>query len=167
MIAWWKRLFFSLVSVLLASLVCMGCLIAVDALRKPSAPGSVRSSEVVLTLAGTVGFSMVAWLVSTPAVLMVKNFRGVRFWVYLGLGCCVGPLLMLALFGTVYLLVPQAPHEKWIRPELLPLLYLAAGISSLTSVFYLSCVRWAEKSRAGNPIHERPIEACALDRDES
>jgi hypothetical protein len=48
------------------------------------------------------------------------------------------------LFATVYLLVPHAPHDKWIRPELRPLLYLAAGISSLTSFFYVSCVRWAE-----------------------
>ncbi len=60
---------------------------------------------------------MVAWFVSTPAVLMVKNFRGVRFWVYLGLGCCVGPLLMLALFGTVYLLCRKLRMRSGFGPS--------------------------------------------------
>jgi hypothetical protein len=143
MVTWWKRLLFSLASVLVAAMVCMGCMIAVDAVFKP-VPGGVRSSEAVLTIAVTVGFSMVAWFVSTPAVLIVRNFRGPRFWVYLVLGSCVGPLLMMALFAAVYLLVPHSPNDHWIRPELRPLLYLAAGISSLTSLFYLLCVRWTE-----------------------
>lgn len=144
MVAWWKRLFFSLVSVLAAAAVCMGCMIVMDAIVKP-VPGGIRSSEAVLTIAVTVGFSMVAWFVSMPAVLIVRNFRGYRFWLYWGLGSCVGPLLILALFGAVYLLVPHAATEQWMRPELRVILYLAAAVSSLTSLFYLLLVQWSEK----------------------
>ncbi len=148
MIAWWQRLFFSLMSVLVATLVCLGIAFAADALFRRSSI-EVRSSEAVVTIAVAVGFSMVAWFVSTPAVLIVKNFQGARFWVYLVMGSLVGPLMMLALFAAVYLLVPHQPGQSWFRPELHVLLYVSAGISSLTTLFYLLCVRWTERRRAG------------------
>ena len=147
MAPWWKRLLFSLASILAAVVVCMGCLIAFEAVVKRQT-AIIRSSEVLLTVAVTIALCLVGWVISAPFVLIVRNVRGLRFWIYWVLGSCAGPLLMLALFVVVYLIVPRSPNEQWIRPELLPLVYLAAAISSLTALFHLSLLRRAQ-SEAG------------------
>ena len=138
MVAWWKRLLFSLASVVAAAAVCLGSLIVVEvALKRQTA--IIHSSEVALTVGVTVALCLVGWVISTPLVLMVRNVPGGRFWIYWAVGSCVGPLLMLGLFAAVFFLVPHSPNEQWIRPELWPLVYLAAAISSITSIFYWCC----------------------------
>jgi hypothetical protein len=142
MVAWWKRLLFSLVSMVVAAVLCLGSLVLESVIK--SHPGSFRGSEVILTVGVTVGFCLVAWIFSVPVVLIITNIHGWRFWLYWFLGSCIGPMLMLALSALVFFLVPHGPNEQWFHPELLSLVYLAAAISSLTSLLYLLLLRWAQ-----------------------
>jgi hypothetical protein len=150
MVAWWKRLLFSLVSIVAAAIVCMAAIVLESAVK--SHPVSFRSSEVILTLAVTVAFCLVAWVFAVPAVLLVTNIRGGRFWFYWVLGSCVGPLLMLALCAVVFLAFPQGSGSPWLNPALRPLVYLAGAISSLTSLFYLLLLRRAQTRAAEKTI---------------
>jgi|HubBroStandDraft_1064217.scaffolds.fasta_scaffold562150_2 hypothetical protein len=154
MVAWWKRLLFSFISMVAAAVVCLGCLVLESAFK--SHPGSFRGSEVMLTIAVTVGLCLVGCVFTVPVVLMITNIRGWRFWLYWALGSAFGPLLILALCALVFFLVPHGPNERWFRPELLPLVYLAAAISSLTSLFYLLLLRRAQ-SRAAAGASIAPV----------
>ena len=143
MVAWWKRLFFSLASMVTAAVISISAIVLQSFIKSPTT--NFRSSEIVLTIAVTVGFCLIAWVLSAPVVLIVRNIRGWRFWLYWLLGSSVGPLLMLALSALVFLAFPQNSTAAWFSPALLPLLYLAAAISSLTSLFYLLLLRQAQK----------------------
>jgi hypothetical protein len=145
MVAWWKRVLFSLVSIVAAAFVCMGCVVLESVIK--SHPANIHSSEVVLTIAVTFGFCLVGWVFAVPVVLIVTNIRAWRFWFYWVLGSCVGPALMLALSALVFFVFPQNSSSTWFSPALLPLIYLAAAVSSLTSLFYLLLLRRAQ-SRA-------------------
>jgi len=139
MVPWWKRLLFSLVSLFMASALCLAAVVAQDAFK--GHPGSIHSSEVILTMAVMGGFCVVAWVVSAPVVLVVKNIRGWRFWFYFLAGSSVGPLLMLGLAGLIFIVFPQGPNAKLLNPALTPLLYLSGAVSTLTSIFYLLLLR--------------------------
>jgi hypothetical protein len=143
MVAWWKRLLFSLASMVAAAVLSLACILLEAALK--SHPASIHSSEVLLTIAVMVGFCLIGWVFSIPVVLIIRNIRGGRFWFYWFLGSCVGPLLMLALFAAVFFTFPQSPSAHWFNPALRPLVYFAAIVSSLTSLFYLLLLRVAQR----------------------
>jgi drug/metabolite transporter (DMT)-like permease len=143
MVAWWKRLMFSLASVVAAVVVCLAVLMAADVVLKGKI-ANIHSSEVGIAVGVTIALCLVGWVITAPLVLIVRNVPGGRFWIYWVIGSCVGPVLMLGLFAAVFFLVPHSPTDHWIRPELWPLVYLAAAISSLTSVFYLFLLRWGQ-----------------------
>jgi hypothetical protein len=143
MVAWWKRLLFSLASMIAAAVVCLASMLLVTTLKSHRA--NIHSSEVILTVAVMVGFCLIGWVISIPAVLIVRNISGARFWLYWILGSSVGPLLMLLLFLAVFVVVPHGPSAQWINPAFRPLAYFAAAISSLTSLCYLWLLGWAQR----------------------
>jgi hypothetical protein len=105
MVAWWKRVLFSLASMVAAVIVCLSCVVLESVLK--SHPANIHSSEVILTIAVAIGFCMVGWVFALPVVLIVTNIRKGRFWFYWVLGSCVGPLLMVALSALVFIVFPQ------------------------------------------------------------
>jgi hypothetical protein len=146
MVAWWKRILLSLLSVVVATVVCIVGMVLADALK--SKQFNFRSSEVLLTIAVTVGFCMVAWILSLPVVLLISKIAGWRFWFYWILGSCVGPALMLGLILLIYVVFPHSPDASWFVPAEMSLVYIAGTISSLTSLFYLLFLRRAQKKAA-------------------
>ena len=143
MVAWWKRLLFSLESMIAASVLCLACMLLVTSLKSHSA--NIHSSEVLLTVAVLVGFCLIGWVISIPAVLIIRNASGGRFWLYWILGSSVGPLLMLLLFAAVFVFMPHSPDAQWFNPAYQSMVYFATALSSLTSLFYLLLLRWAQR----------------------
>jgi hypothetical protein len=144
MVAWWKRILLSLLSVVAATVVSIVGMVLADGLRHGRF--NVRSSEVLLTIAVTVGFCMIAWALSLPVVLWIKKIGGWRFWFYWVLGSCVGPVLMLGLILALFIAVlPHKQGDPWFMPAELSLVYLSGAISSLTSLFYLLLLRRAQR----------------------
>jgi hypothetical protein len=143
MVAWWKRLLFSLASMIAAAVICLALMLLATTLKSHSA--NIHSSEVILTVAVMIGFCLIGWVISIPAVLIVRNISGGRFWLYWILGSSVGPLLMLLLVVAVFVVVPHGPGAQWFNPAFRPLAYLAAAISSLTSLCYLLLLGWAQR----------------------
>jgi hypothetical protein len=146
MVAWWKRILLSLLSVVVAAIVCLLCVVLWSTVK--SHPVSFHSSEVLLTIAVTVAFCLIAWLFSVPIVLIIKNIRGWRFWFYWVLGSCVGPALMLALCAVILMVVSHNRNTSWYSPEELPLVYMSAAISSVSALLYLALLRRSQASAA-------------------
>jgi hypothetical protein len=81
---------------------------------------------------------LAGWILALPLVISIRRYRGWRYWTMMAGGTCIGPLVIL--LGALYL-AHYAYH----------LVYLAAGVSFLTSLLYLSFVRPRSK-----PVAEPP-----------
>lgn len=149
MVPLWKRLLFSLVSIVGSALICLACVVAESLIK--THPASIRSSEVLMTAGVTLGLCLLAWILSWPVILIIKNVRAWRFWLYFVLGSASGPSLVLAVATVVFIAIPHSPGAPWFNPALLPLVYLAAAISSLASLFYLLLLRRAQNRSAVVP----------------
>jgi len=162
MVAWWKRILLSLLSVVAATVVSIVGMVLVDGLKHKQF--NVRSSEVLLTIAVTVGFCLIAWVLSIPFVLLIRKIAGWRFWFYWVLGSCVGPALMLGLIFALFMtLMPHRPGDPWFMPAELSLVYLAGAISSLTSLFYLLLLRGAQKRAVVRELKSGPAKISSDD----
>ena len=51
------------------------------------------------------GAAIACWMIAIPVILMIKNISGWRFWLYLGIGSCCGPIIVF-----VEILVPFIRH---------------------------------------------------------
>jgi drug/metabolite transporter (DMT)-like permease len=142
MVPWRIRLLLSFVSIVTAALICIACLIVAEGVLDGYL-GSIRTPAVTFAVRSDVFFGAL--------VLIVRDVRGWRFWLYLVLGSCVGPLLMLALFVLAFFPSPHGTNSHWIPPELRGLIYLAATISILATLFYLLLLRRMESRATADP----------------
>jgi hypothetical protein len=157
MVAWWKRLLLSLLSVVLATVICFLSVVLYNVMKKVSFHGS----EVILTVMVMVGFCVIAWIFTVPVVLIIRNVSGWRFWFYWVLGSCVGPALVLALSAIISNLYPE--NAVLFKAAVRPLLYAAAADSTLASIFYLTLLRGAQKSAARRALKAGPAKVSVED----
>jgi hypothetical protein len=157
MVSWWERMLLSLVSVVVAAFFCFACIL----LQSIVAIQGVFSHELAIhrngDLFGTgvflIFFCSLGWILSVPLVLMVKDIRGGRFWLYFALGSGAGPVLIFAVFAAVFLFVPHSANARWFGPEMWPLVYLAGGVSVVTTAMYLTLLRRGQAKAARAAIN--------------
>jgi hypothetical protein len=143
MVPWWKRLLYSLLSVMLGA----GLSGAWVAAREFIANSHGRISAIALSTtilffdSWVVLLSLPGWLLAIPVVLLVKNIRGWRFWMFWGLGVCFGPALILG--ASLYTALGAAAFAGFSR-DLLPLTFMAGAVSGLTTLIYLLLLRWSQ-----------------------
>jgi hypothetical protein len=142
-IPWWKRLIYSLVSVMVGG----GLTGAWIGAQQYIADSHGRISAVGLLIAirmfdgWVVLLSLPGWFLACPIVLIVKNVRGWRFWMYLAIGVCFGPALILAV--ALYSAL-QAPSLAGFPGNSISVVYVAGAVSGLTTIIYLSLLRRAQ-----------------------
>lgn len=143
MVPWWKRLIYSLVGAVLGAGLSGGFVAAQQFIS--SSHGRVSAIGLMLTVLSfdvwVVALSLPAWGLAVPVVLMVRDIRGWRFWVYLGLGACFGPALILgiALYSAL-----RAPNFAGFPGDSMSVAYMAGAISLLTTAIYLLLLRAAQ-----------------------
>lgn len=141
MVPWWKRLLYSFVSVL------VGVAVVCAALWILSAPRPKMGWETIVDYGYfTLMWSFPGWLVAVPVVLLVKNYYGWRMWFWGGIGCCIGPLLLLGMAAFTFLTNPLFAgfaSGSW------KFLLLAGAVSSVTTAVYLMLVTqpWPSSSQ--------------------
>ena len=149
--AWWKRLLYSLLSMVVGAGVCGAVIAAKEFLD--NAHGHISAmgllTAVVYFDTWVVLLSVPGWLLAIPIVLLVRNIRGWRFWVYCAIGACFGPALILAvaLFSAV-----RAPNFAGFPGDSMSVVYMAGAVSTVTTLLYLVKLRIAQNQssvRAG------------------
>lgn len=135
-VRWWKRLFYSLISVVIGAGFCGAFVVSQQMIANPHRPFSPQAwfGSIVFFDYWVVLLSLPGWLLAIPAVLLVKDLSGWRFWVYLALGSCIGPVLILGIASYFAL---SAPRFVGFPQNSMPTAGLAAGISCLTTLIYL------------------------------
>jgi ABC-type Fe3+ transport system permease subunit len=94
MVPWWKRLIYSLASVLIASIAC-GLVFEFHRLLDHEA--HFQAGDLLWFIFPVLVFSIPGWVLATPMVLTATNFSGWRLWFNLAIGSSIGPILMLGL----------------------------------------------------------------------
>jgi hypothetical protein len=78
------------------------------------------------------------WLIALPILVLPRNAIRMRYWQLGLIGTAIGPAIMIAI--GVYAAIASGTGLNYKR-EAFNLLYLATGISFLTTVLYLSTLR--------------------------
>ena len=142
-VRWWKRLFYSLISVVVAAGICGGFVVCEQMIVDSKVPFIAKAwlGSVVFFDYWVVLLSLPGWLLAIPAVLLVRDLRRWRFWVYLALGSFIGPVLIL---GIAFISALRAPNFAGFPRDSMSTVFLAAGISFLTTLIYLLLLRRAQ-----------------------
>jgi len=152
MVPWWKRLVFGLVGWVIATCVA-GVLASIWVFIHFPAKRAVSVSDLfefwLLFLISALAMGVFGWLMGIPFVLLVRNSRGWRFWIYLALGTGIGPCL---IFGfSLFALVARASSGSLTTgPADYSAVPISAVISSFTTLIYLLLLQRARLARNGD-----------------
>jgi len=140
MIPWWKRLVYSLASVVATGTVLGLVVLFPYSLEKPVAHhspigwlGMFLFFECLVMM-----LTFPCWLLATPLILVVTNFRGWRFWTYWAIGSFIGPLYW---FGRK-LIGLDTNGKLYGEPY-----WVVSAVSVLASLVYLLIARRAQGLR--------------------
>ncbi len=147
MIAWWKRLIYSLVGVVLGAAL-PGAWIAAQPFFHNS--GAHLSAIAMLTAIlffdpWVITLSLPGWVLALPLILLVRQVQGWRFWMYWGIGICFGPAMIL---GIGLYSAARAPSFAGFPASYASTAYLSGAISGLASLIYLLLLRRAQTRAA-------------------
>jgi hypothetical protein len=150
MVPWWKRLIYSLVSMLIGAGVSGAAVTAREILA--NAHGRISATGLLIAALGfgtwVVVFSVPGWLMAIPIVLLVRNIRGWRFWMYFALGACFGPVLIL---GVGFYSAVRGMSFEGFPGHSMSVVYIAGAVSSLTTLLYLLWLRGAQMRLSRQP----------------
>jgi hypothetical protein len=140
MVAWWKRLIYSFASAVLGAGLCGAAAAAQQVVA--NAHGHLNAEALWTAILffdpWVITLSSPGWLLALPLVLVVRNVRAWRFWMYWGIGVCFGPILVL--------LVERIAASKGFALAGIPggmstAYYLATAISAVSALIYLLLLR--------------------------
>lgn len=140
MVSWWRRLLYSLASVIAAIIVICTFIQILEAFAGPKFHG-IRG-EFLASIVDFLFFSLPGWLLAVPLVLVTRNIGGWRFWMYWAIGSAIGPLMILGIALYSFL---TSPKSSAFASGSITFAYFAAAVSSLTTFFYLLSLREAQR----------------------
>jgi hypothetical protein len=156
MIRWRKKLIYSLVSWTVAAILATLIESVSAFLTYPLPDKTFSLHDWILGVAFFLPVFMIAgflgWVVSIPIALLIDNFRGLRFWMYLTAGSLSGPLFWFAIGFPGDL----ASHR--LQRGLLEIPRPVYVVSFATTLIYLVLMRRAQLAvrRESPPSAVRP-----------
>jgi hypothetical protein len=147
MVAWWKRLIYSLVAAVLGAGISGACGAAQQVVTNSHGHLSAMAvwTAILFFDPWVIALSLPGWLLALPLVLLVTNVRGWRFWVYWIIGIAFGPAIVLVVNSVA---AAQGFSLAGIPGGLSAATYLAAAISGLSSLIYLLILRRGQTQAA-------------------
>jgi hypothetical protein len=141
MVPWWKRLIYSLVSAMLGAGLSGAWFAAQEFVA--SSHGRISAMGLLTAIlffdAWLVVLSLPGWFLAIPVVLLVKNIHGWRFWIYLAIGICFGPVLILVV--SWYAATRGLSLAGFAGVSIV---YISGVVSGLTTLLYLLLLRRAQ-----------------------
>lgn len=151
----WKRLLYSVVSVLLAVLLLSlldSITIALWDLPHLASVSSSLNAALFLT-AITLPLCLIGWLLALPLVWKVTNFSRWRFLAFWAIGTALGPLTTLGMLLAAFLADPQPLHSFSLPSGMV---WFATAIACLTTLLYLLLVRFDQRRTRLHPAQSTP-----------
>ena len=140
MAAWWKRLIYSFVSTVFGAGLC-GAAAAANVVIS-NAHGHLSTmglwTEILAFDPWVILLSLFGWLLALPLILLVRNVRGWRFWMWWAVGICIGPAIIEVVN---WIAAMKGFSLAGIPGGLNTALWLSGAISGLSSLLYLLIIR--------------------------
>lgn len=138
MVPRWKKLAFSLV----ATFVGSAGFAALTMLFLGKSEDFLESFALGSVLIFAVSLS--GWVIAIPIILLVNDVAGWRFWLYLGIGTSVAPLIAYAGMILPFLKSYKGPYDQ--TSAALAVLGFSALISCIATLTHLVLLRRSQKS---------------------
>ncbi len=135
MVPWWRRLAYSLISVLLAGTV-VG-LVDVSWSAFFDSESHIGLERFLVSICIVIGFSLPGWLIAIPVVLLVRDYSSWRGWVWAAGGVCIGPGVIFGFALCAF--ITDRPSPGFLSGTKL-LFLLVAAVSTLSTAVYLLLV---------------------------
>lgn len=127
MLPWWRRLAYSFVSVLFAS--------GTVGLAASCLDGSpLDAARILWPTCVVMVASLSGWLVAIPIVLLVRDYRGWRAWLWATVGIGIGPIV---IFGFAFDAFISDPRSAGFATGASGFFLLSILISILSTCAYL------------------------------
>ena len=134
MMPWWKRLVYSLISVLLGGSI-VGIIVSFhDGLF--NSHNNLDLTRLFISTAIVMVASLSGWFVAIPIVLLVRDYAGRRVWIWGTVGACIGPGVVLG-FGLYGFITNPRVNGFFVG---LPWFLMATAVSIVSTVSYLGLV---------------------------
>lgn len=147
MVAWWKKLLYSLIGVVLGAGLAGAWVAAQQFVQH--AHGRSSAMALVTTILffdpWVITLSLPGWVLAIPMVLLVRNIAGWRFWMYWAIGICFGPAMILAVG---FYSAARGMSFAGFPGNYASTVYLAGAVSGLSSLIYLLLLRRAQARAA-------------------
>lgn len=160
MVPWWKRLLYGVsgwvVTMCAVSLLFPVWVLAQSPIKRTDTAADVLSGvfgAFLACLISVFAVSIFGWLLGLPYVLLVRNSKGWRFWIYFVLGSGIGPVLVLSLFFYTFLKgslnnLPTKPTDYYFGA------CISVVVSSLTTLICLLLLRRAQVEYSTEALRE-------------
>ena len=150
MVPWWKRLIYSLVSVALGAGISGAWVAAGETIAQSHGRISAMGllTAILFFDSWVLLLSLPGWVLAVPGVLLVRNIRGWRFWMYWGLGIVFGPVLIYAL--STYSAFRGQSLESSAMGSISTVI-MASAVSGLTALIYLLLLRRGQRVACMEP----------------
>jgi hypothetical protein len=154
MVVWWKRILFSLLSLLTSSLLVCAFTTIVYSTPNEYLP------IILATSLWTFFVGLAGWMLALPILLIVGNFQGWRFWLFLAIGSSLGPIVIILfalyyfatspnLFQSIVDFILSIDLQFFVSGTMFPV-YQSLAVSGMTTLFYLLLYRWQIRNSAQN-----------------
>jgi hypothetical protein len=141
MVAWWQRILYSAVSVLVAAIICSALSLLLPGRTQP------LLDAFIFVMFWTTILCIPAWLLMIPVLLTLQDLHGWRVRVFLAVGICIGPisLLLVELYIAFNVWSTGAGFRLGIGFGYF--FCMAAAVSSLSTLSYLILFRRAQAAK--------------------
>lgn len=140
----WKRLFYSIVSVLLGVLIASFALsIGIGLWEMPPFDPKATFEAALLFSYGALFLSVPGWLLSFSFVLTITNLSQWRFFTVWAIGTAIGPTILL---GISLLPLLTSHHAVFLSDK--SLISFATAVACLVTLIYLLLVRYDQHRHA-------------------
>lgn len=138
MVPRWKKMAYSLVGVIVGAATLAGLSLLFPG--KSDDPIGLFFGVTLLIFA----VSLAGWLLAIPLIVMVNNVSRWRFWLYLGIGSSIGPIL--AYLGMVSPFIRSYKGHYDQTSAMLVIVGGSAILSCIATLTYLLLLRRAQVS---------------------
>jgi len=142
MVPWWKRILYSLASVLIADCIGLAVLFAatIDQRRDTLRTISTRDglAGILITLCFVLVYSTPGWLMALPAVIGLRNLDGRRSWICAVVGSWIGPAQM---YGLAIYFSLRRNNARLMFPGPNPWFVTATVVSVSATVLYVGFMK--------------------------
>ena len=148
----WKRLLYSILSVLFCAILASFVASLVQLWHLPRFDLRLVFLQTSVVSVFTLVACLPGWLIALGFILSITNLRGWRFFATWALGTAIGPLVLLGF--SLFLFMSASGARTFFYPA--EMAWFSVAIAGSSTLLYLLLVRHSQRRAAHSPATTPP-----------